>query len=156
MSNNSIYNEMIKKYYKTIFAYCFVRLKNKASAEDCTQEVFLLLYKKWGSVKNFDNINAWLHRTADNVMKKYISRNVKESPMPDDILDIPIQENFFDGNNVFDLIGKDDYDLLLNYYIAGKNLKEIADELGVSEIVLRKRIQRIRDKIKKHLYKGDK
>lgn len=156
MSSNSIYNEMIKRYYKPIFAYCLVKLKNKASAEDCTQEVFLWLYKKWGSIKNFDNINAWLHRTADNVIKKYISRNAKETPIPDDILDIPIQENFFDGNDIAVLIGKDDYDLLLNYYIAGKSSKEIADDLSISETVLRKRIQRIRDKIKKHLYKGDK
>lgn len=47
MSNNTVCNEIIEKYYASIYRYCFVRLDyNEYAADDCTQEVFLILLKK--------------------------------------------------------------------------------------------------------------
>lgn len=46
MSNNTLCNEIIEKYYASIYRYCFVRLDyNEYAADDCTQEVFLILLK---------------------------------------------------------------------------------------------------------------
>lgn len=71
-NNNSIYKDIVKKYYREIFNYCYVKLRyNKQDAEECTQETFMILLKKWKSLSSIDNIRGWLYRTSDNVMKNY-------------------------------------------------------------------------------------
>ena len=155
MANLNMYDEVVSRYYESIRMYCLEKLRNNESAKDCTQEVFLLLYKKWNTLKGYDNISVWLHRTADNIMRNMKRKSFHEIPTDNEELDIPVTENFYEGNNLLDIIGAEDYNLLLNYYIAGTDKKVIADKMGISEVHLRKRIERIKNKINKYLSKSD-
>ena len=155
MANLNMYDEVVSRYYESIRMYCLEKLRNNESAKDCTQEVFLLLHKKWNTLKGYDNISAWLHRTADNIMNNMKRKSFHEIPTDNEELDIPVTENFYEGNDLLDIIGAEDYNLLLNYYIAGTDKKVIADKIGISEVHLRKRIERIKNKINKYLSKSD-
>ena len=155
MANLNMYDEVVTRYYESIRMYCLEKLRNNESAKDYTQEVFLLLHKKWNTLKGYDNISAWLHRTADNIMNNMKRKSFHEIPTDNEELDIPVTENFYEGNDLLDIIGAEDYNLLLNYYIAGTDKKVIADKMGISEVHLRKRIERIKNKINKYLSKSD-
>lgn len=75
MKFENIFNEIAEQYYNAIFKYCCVRLDNEHAAKDCTQEIFLTLYRKIDKLKLSENVRAWLYRTADNVMKNYRRKN---------------------------------------------------------------------------------
>lgn len=130
-------------------------MKNDAAAKDCTQEVFFRLYVNRGKLKTFENIRAWLFRCADNVMKEYRRKNRFEVPTSDREIDVPVEDSLLISTeirqSIIEIVGQEDYDLLLNYYIAGTDRKLLADNLGISEFALRKRIQRIRDTLRKNL-----
>ncbi len=63
MKFENIFNEIAEQYYKSIFKYCYVKLDNEHAAKDCTQEVFLTLYRKMDKLKLSENVRAWLYRT---------------------------------------------------------------------------------------------
>lgn len=79
MNYENTYEEITRRYYQAIYNYCQVRLKDEYAAEDCTQDVFLLLYRKMNKIKLSENIRAWLYRTADNVIKNH-RRKIKNHP----------------------------------------------------------------------------
>ena len=78
----TMYDEIVKKYYGIIYNYCRQRLNfSKTAAEDVTQEVFFILYKKLNRLKMSEKIGIWLFRTADNEIKAYIRKNPSYIPM---------------------------------------------------------------------------
>lgn len=149
MSKDNIYDEVVTKYYENIRMYCLARLHDNETAKDCTQEVFLLLYKKWNDIKSYENISAWLHITADNIMKNAKRKNIREVPTENEQLDVPVTENFHEGNDILDLLGTYDYNLLLYHYQCGIPVNELAKKLGVSESKVRKRLERAKIKLNK-------
>ena len=56
-----MYDEIVNRYYNVILNYCKYKLNgNKTAAEDITQEVFFVLYRKRNHLKMGDNIKLWL------------------------------------------------------------------------------------------------
>ena len=61
---------LIKSYYKEIFNYCYNRLYGDFhAAEDCIQEVMLVLYRKVNALDMTKDILAWLYSVADKEIK---------------------------------------------------------------------------------------
>ena len=151
MKYENAFDEIAQAYYKAIFRYCCVKLNDEHSAKDCTQEVFLILYKKINTLTLAENIRAWLYRTADNVIRNYLRKNkntvpldeiaetVEDSSSVDISVDIPFE----------DIITKEEYELLKSYYINGDDMGIISKNLDISKSATVKRIQRIKAKIKK-------
>lgn len=77
-----MYDEIVNRYYNVILNYCKYKLNgNKTAAEDITQEVFFVLYRKRNHLKMGDNIKLWLYRAADNQIKAYIRKNPSFQPI---------------------------------------------------------------------------
>lgn len=54
-----MYDEIVSRYYNVILNYCKYKLNgNKTAAEDITQEVFFVLYRKRNHLKMGDNIKT--------------------------------------------------------------------------------------------------
>lgn len=54
-----MYDEIVNRYYNVILNYCKYKLNgNKTAAEDITQEVFFVLYRKRNHLKMGDNIKT--------------------------------------------------------------------------------------------------
>ncbi|MCM1529772.1 MAG: sigma-70 family RNA polymerase sigma factor [Alistipes sp.] len=147
MKFENIFNEIAEQYYNAIFKYCCVRLDNEHAAKDCTQEVFLTLYRKIDKMKLSENVRAWLYRTADNVMKNYRRKN-KITVSIDDINETT--EDSYSVETPFeDIITKEEYELLNSYYINGDSIETISKRLGISKDAVYQRIHRIKTKIEK-------
>lgn len=152
MKYENAFDEIAETYYKSIFRYCCVKLNDEHSAKDCTQEVFMILYRKIGKLTLSENIRAWLYRTADNVIRNYLRKNKNTVPLDE------IEETTENSNSVEisvdmpfeDIISKEEYELLNSYYINGDDIDTIAKNLGISKSATVKRIQRIKAKIKKN------
>lgn len=141
-----------REYYETVFRYCRVRLNGDLhAAQDCTQEVFLVLHKKLKKLVDLDSILPWLYQTADREIKNYQRKHPAMIDI-DELADLaaPQQED-----SPLDILDEEERKLVDLYY-GGADKYAIAKNLGISLDVLYKRMHRIRKKLKENLDNTDK
>jgi RNA polymerase sigma-70 factor (ECF subfamily) len=85
----SAFTGIVKRYYEKIFKFCCYALGgNRSFAEDCTQDIFLILYESMAKLKDYDKIGGWLYKTADHISKQYAAslrreRKIAAAPFVD-------------------------------------------------------------------------
>lgn len=149
---------MFESYFEYVYAYCRSRLRDKDEAMDCTQEVFLTLWRKL-KAREFTlggNPKGWLFATADRISMRYNS--LKSRYIKNELLH-EIPEKFIvykpfedvnesiDINEALDTLSKDDRKLILDYYAYGKSTSELAIEFNVSVETIQRRLSRARDRL---------
>ncbi|MDR2344179.1 MAG: sigma-70 family RNA polymerase sigma factor [Spirochaetaceae bacterium] len=76
---DAAFKGIFKQYYEKIYKFCLFALGGNAGvAEDCTQDIFLILYQSMPKLKNYDKIGGWLYKTAGNISKRYAASLRKE------------------------------------------------------------------------------
>ena len=58
------YAQVYDEEYPRIVRTVFLVLRDAARAEDVTQEAFVRLYLRWGTVGRYDRPGAWVRRVA--------------------------------------------------------------------------------------------
>ena len=143
---------LYEKYYTKVLAYCCVRLHNDVhAAEDCTQEVFLILQEKLPQLVKLDEIQPWLYKTAENVVKNYKKKN----PEMIDIDSIPEISEEKHIETALDILTEEEKELV-NLYYQGESKEKLAKQKGISLDMLYKRMSRIKQKLKEYLNKNNK
>lgn len=149
---------LFQKYHGQVYDFCFKYLKDVHAAEDCTQEVFMVMLKKKSKINLSKNILSWLYETSKKICKKYISKNSIKFDNIDDYAEVisdphaTVEKNLLD--EVYDILSKEDADLLFEYINADHNeRKKIAERLGIKNTALYQKIKRLRNKILDYLAK---
>lgn len=142
---------LIREYYRDILRYCNAKLQDDSYvAEDCTQEVFLVLYEKVNTLDMSKDIRPWLYAVADRKIKAYARKN---QPMLN-LEAIPEQEQMidfnFDGNNILDVLDEEERRLIKDYF-EGESKIKLAKLYGISLPNLYVRVSRIKNKLRKYL-----
>ena len=145
---DDIFNDIVRKYYQSIYNYCYIKLHDEFAAKDCTQEVFLVMHKKRDNLVISESIKAWLYKTAQNIIKNYIKINTEFVPI-DKCENISQPENMKQETAFDGILSEEEEKLLTAYYIDGMDIKTISGMTNTSEAALYKRLQRIRKKILK-------
>jgi RNA polymerase sigma-70 factor (ECF subfamily) len=167
------FNGIVKQYYEKIFKFCVYALGgNMSFAEDCTQDIFLILYENMAVLRDYDKIGGWLYKTAGNISKRYAAslrkeraafivpfggpRGGGEAPV-DGIIAKPIkteEEQIAEEKAVASaasVIGKclksGDKQILELAFRQKKPLKEVAACLGIGLSAVKSRTSRLRQKI---------
>ena len=157
-------------YHKTILQYCAFKCDyDMEAANEITQEAFLILWKemqKHGKLPA-DNMRAWLIKIADNKLSEhYRKRDVQRRHtvsydlIDEHILSIiqdmeeEINREKVDNNidtycqQILDQLTSEDRQLFSQVYSEHLSYREISLITGKTELALRLRMHRIRDKIK--------
>lgn len=156
MKKDKLCEDAAKKYYKSIFQFCLRILEYDGyAAEECTQEVFVLLVQKKDTLHFDQNIRGWLYSVAERICKDYRKREARRlsyiTNTLDDIKDKSVEQFFEDTDSAFDALTDEEYKLLEAYYTTEYgNRTQLAAEHGMSTTQLYKKICAIRKKIKKH------
>lgn len=144
---------IIKEYYESVYNLCYASLnKNHQTAEDCTQETFLIFFSKRSKLDYTDRIRYWLYKTAKKVIKSYIRKNkqlfVDINEMSDKL--VSEEKAFADESDAFDCLSKEEIELLDIYYNYeyGDRIK-LAAEKGMTQSALYNRVYRIKQKLSK-------
>jgi len=145
---------IIEKYYNDIYKFCFNRLHDIHATEECTQEVFLLLFQKREKLDFTEHLRSWLYESAMRICNKYISKNsnvtVDIDDYADTIPDTQTDKLFF--KEIHEILNKEEVDLLLGYIDADYGQrKKIANRMNISIKALYRRIDRIREKVIKYI-----
>lgn len=135
---------------------------------DDIQEVYLILWKKKEELASHPNITGWLVDTLKNVIANRMRSVFKEKQFLSFSLDDEIQTTKRKGfeaaaecllrrneeesanklNTVYDKLGTENADLLIDYYCGDMTPSELATKMQISEGALRVRIARLKKKIK--------
>ena len=142
-----------KQYYDSIKAYCHARLPDDFhGAEDCTQEVFLLLFEKRDTLDFSGNIRGWLYAAADRILQNYGRKQSRIRQMLGfdltEIEDRSAEPEF--TAELFASLREDELELLRAYYGAGKGERRaVARKYGMTLAQLYKCVHTIREKLRK-------
>jgi RNA polymerase sigma factor (sigma-70 family) len=173
VNQNDAFDGIVKAYYARILKFCAYRLGgNLSAAEDCAQDIFLILYENMGKLRDYDKIGGWLYKTAGNLSKQYAAVLRKERAKraeavgtlergdmlaPVDCIaagtiktdEERIAEERFIENAARE-IGrrlKPNDGRVLELIREKRSLKEIASRLGISLSAAKSRVSRLRQKI---------
>ena len=148
---------IIERHYQSVYCYCAARLRDKEAAKDCTQEVFLALVRKQEKLKDLEDIRPWLYRAADLAMQEYRRKNAKYIAVADEDLERLCETVLPDSAEdcLRELLTEEEYSLIRAHYLQGFSMRELAEQLAVSEDAVKQRISRIRRRIAAALAPAD-
>ena len=75
---------LYKAHCRRVYGLCLRIIKNRAEAEDLTQQVFLQLFRKISTFRGESDFSTWLHRvTVNNVLMHVRRKRTTERPAED-------------------------------------------------------------------------
>ncbi len=140
---HSIVVKKLTESVKDIFAFSLSRLYNKQDAEDLTNDIIVEVLSSAGRLRNDDAFYGYMWTIAENTFKRFIrSRKIKETECHADFQgvywDTPENKMLEDADLVLlrrelSLLSKQYRDVTVKYYIENKSCTVIANELNISE-----------------------
>jgi RNA polymerase sigma factor (sigma-70 family) len=146
---------LLKKHKGILHKVSRVYIDVPEDQENLVQEIILQLWKSYGSFKEESQFSTWMYRVAINVAILFF-KNEKKRPdnqtlsreldfkddAPDDSKNIQL-EIFYKAVQDLNQIEK----AIIFYFMEGKSHKEIAENLGISEVNARVKLNRTKEKI---------
>jgi RNA polymerase sigma-70 factor (ECF subfamily) len=156
------FEQIYWQHHRRVFSVCLRMTKNVTEAEDVTQQVFLLLFRKIGSFRGDSAFSTWLHRMTVNTTLMHFRKNrtIKESTTEDGELPEGIysgsrkhsKTHFVDSIAFTRAIGElpDGYrKVFILHDIQGYEHKEIAQMLGCAAGTSKSQLYKARRKLQK-------
>lgn len=155
MIDNETCEMIINRFYNDVYNFCLSRLKNTYAAEECTQEVFLTLFRKRSKLDFSEKFRSWLYNVADKICRNYMKKNKNITVDIDDYAEIISDNSLTDTSlyqEIYNILDKEDADLLLEYIESDfGQRKQIAERLGITTKALYGRMDRLRQKVISYL-----
>ncbi len=155
---NSLFYDIYARYNGTVYKYVLVSLGFDAGlADDCMQDIYLLLLEKSERVERHPNPGGFFIVTARNYIKKYRAGNRAGRFTPLDDRHVPGREDVPEDDTNYDLIKdellqrltKQERQLYDAFYERGLSVAEIARCQRITEGNVKVRLFRLRVKVKK-------
>lgn len=148
------FQEAARRYGDTVYRVAFHSCKNRADAEDITQNVFLKLYRTQTAFESEEHLRRWVIRVAVNESKKLVGSAwfCRRAPLEETMQAIPFESREESAlfSAVMELPRKYRVPVYL-YYYEGYKAREAAALCGIKESTMQTRLQRAREKLKKKL-----
>ncbi len=150
---NKDFSEKINLYKDTVFRTAYTYCKNRADAEDITQETFIKLYTSKNTFKSENEERAWLIRVTINSCKDlFKSYRFRKCTELDEKIAVYNYEN--DCQEVLNAVMSlpEKYRIIIHlFYYEQLSIKEISEITGRKASTLQTQLQRAREKLKKIL-----
>ena len=161
------------KYFDRVYGDCALRLKqyilvriqSVSDMEDIYQETWKRFYERTALLRPKEPLSYLFTIAKGELARRYKTKRLrleKESPLTETLPDeqTPFEEallNRLDAGDVFDIVKEEpllSYQSFVLYYGFDRSVKEIAQELGISEDAVKCRLYRTRERIRT-AWKGD-
>jgi RNA polymerase sigma-70 factor (ECF subfamily) len=76
--DQTVFEELYRAHSRRVYALCLRMVGDPTEAEDLTQEVFLLLFRKVHTFRGDSAFSTWLHRLTVNL----VLMNLRKKPAP--------------------------------------------------------------------------
>lgn len=135
----------INEHYDKIYRYCYLRVSNRETAEDLTQETFLR-YLEHPQYHNIDKTLQLLYTIARNLCKDEYRRQKTEEIPEETASDENIEESVITDYALSEALQKlspEDREIILLRYINDVPIGVIANIYSISRFALNRRIKKI-------------
>ena len=142
------FTRYVREFQPSVFRLAYSYVKNRADAEDITQEAFLKLYTCTETFEADENAKAWLMRVTANTAKNYLSCawTKRKTQLTEDIY--LKSEKDYELLEALNRINKNYRAVIYLHYYEGYSVAEIGKMLSISESNVKARLKRGRDKLK--------
>ena len=72
--NNDKFTEIYQKFFARVYNFIYARLKNSATADDLTSEVFMRVYQKFETFRGDSAMSTWIFQIASNAIADHFRR----------------------------------------------------------------------------------
>ncbi|MEK9157747.1 MAG: sigma-70 family RNA polymerase sigma factor [Patescibacteria group bacterium] len=144
-----------------IHSFLMARVRNRETAQDITQEVFLKVIK---NIDQFDketgNFTAWIWQIVRNTLVDFFRKKRPSylEDLPDEGGNIIDESTYSDSDaklrdimKIIDTFPEEDQELFQMHFVADMSYSDIAQATGKSEPALRVAIHRLKKKIQPKL-----
>jgi RNA polymerase sigma-70 factor (ECF subfamily) len=152
------YGKLVEVTQQMVFAVCYRVLRNRADALDATQETYLRAFDRLKDLRDSAAWPGWLRRIAVTVARSIAKKRRFAFIQTADVPDIPVfdeDEKTWSESQRQALaqallqLAPEDRRICDRFYHGGWDIARLAAEARVSEPAMRKRLQRIRDRLRK-------
>lgn len=145
------FNQLYKTYWPRIFRLCMGYVNNYSLAQDLTQETFIIVWEQLPKFRKQSSIGTWIFRIASNNCLRHIE---VEGRIKKTRLNIEVKQETSVSNEpqiqfLYKCISelKEIDRIIISLELEEVNQAEIAKIVGLSEVNVRVRIHRIKDKL---------
>ena len=146
-----IFEDIYKTYWQKIFRLCMGYVNDYDLAQDIAQETFIIVWQQLPKFKNEANISTWIFRIASNNCLRQIEKqnryqkvelpiNLKDEK--DESIEPKIQ---FLYKSISEL--PETERIIISLELENIKQSEIANIVGLSEVNIRVKIHRIKEKL---------
>lgn len=68
------FNALYQRYFQRIYSFVYLRIRNRADAEEIVQEVFTATYRAVGTWRGQSSLSSWIYGIAKNTVNNHIRR----------------------------------------------------------------------------------
>ena len=163
--DDSAFNTLVEKHQKGVHALIWRKIGDFHYAEELTQDVFLQVYKKLGSLKDPKCFAGWLYVIANRLTLNWIQRH---KPAMQSLEDMPLGEieesswtHYLTAARetetterrsevvkaLLERLPESERTVVTLYYLSEMTVKEIGNFLGVSVNTIKSRLRRGRERL---------
>jgi len=147
----------LKEKYSKIYRYCYLRVNDRATAEDITQEAFLR-FLEHPQYQSLDQDIRILYTIAGNLCKDHFRKQTHDE-LPEDIPDDTANgERLIEDislHQALESLSPEDRELVLLRYVNEEPLGVISQLLGISRFAIDRRLRKILASLRSKLGKED-
>ncbi len=161
--NKDVFNLLFEQYYPALVKFSEIYLHDQPACEDIVQSFFISFWTGAEKININTSLKSYFYTSIKNLCLNRI-RDLKvrdkyeilyiESLVNSDNNEVIFDPDIFDSiNAVIESLPKQMAEIFCQKYFEGKQLKEIAKELKVSEGTVKKQLNRARSKVRERLLK---
>jgi len=159
--NKDVFNFLFEQYYPTLVKFSEIYLHDQPECEDVVQSFFISFWTGAENININTSIKSYFYTSIKNLCLNRI-RDLKvqdkyeilyiESLANADNKDVIFDSDIFDSiNAAIEALPEQMAEIFCQKYFEGKQLKEIAKELNVSEGTVKTQLHRARTKLREKL-----
>ncbi|MCY4402617.1 MAG: sigma-70 family RNA polymerase sigma factor, partial [Candidatus Poribacteria bacterium] len=166
--DQSAFESLLRKYRKQVHAHAWRRTGDYHIAEDITQDTFLQVYQKLGTLEDPTQFSRWLYPIVNRLCIAWFRKNRIRTESLEETDSSEIQTEAYSQYVALehakttaevrrDLIKKmlaklkqDDREIITLHYFRQMTYSEIGSHLGISESTIKSRLHRARQRLKKY------
>ncbi|WP_342564030.1 sigma-70 family RNA polymerase sigma factor [Paenibacillus sp. FSL R7-0345] len=154
------YSLIIEHFQRSIYLYCYYLLGSREEAEDAAQDIFLKALEHIGGFRHTVSFSAWLYRIARNHCTDLLKKRSKGFKL----FAMYRQQAETEGtgpaltDKVHELLARlnpEERQILLLRALEQYNFEQIAVIVGMNPARVRKKYERLRDKLGRPKKKGE-
>ena len=164
--DDSAFSILVEKHQKGVHALIWRKVGDFHHAEEITQDVFIQVYKKLGTLKDLKCFSGWLYVIARRLSINWVQRHKPAMPSLEETPVVEIEESSYNHyisevretetaehhseivKEILDSLPESERTVVTLHYLGEMTTKEIGKYLGVSVNTIKSRLRRGRERLK--------